>query len=732
MAGTFKRVISSPFVGMKAAVGSIFPKGGYGWLSLPRASYDYQRAVGDGLGSSVIVAPLRWLLRNFTEAPIRVRKYAGSGNDLTVMVNHPMISMVAKPNAYYSGATLMKGTVLSYELDGNAYWLVALNGQGRPVEAWYTPHTLVEPVRLDGSNNFIDYYEYTPGNGGTLKIAPIGFDRTGIAGIEDGWVMLHFRDGLDPTNTMKGMSGFRSLIREVFTDDEAANFTASLLKNMGVPGLIVSPADDGGGLAPIGDEDIRETKQQFIDATTGGHRGEPIIMTGPTKIDTIGFNPQQLNLKDIRRIPEERCSAVIGIPAIVCGLGAGLDRSTFANMAEAKDMAYEDKILPLQRDLADTLQTMLLPQFESNPAGFRIDFDNTEVRALSDDADKLATRTIELVNGGILSVAEGRDSLGKAVRPEHQVYRIPMNLVEVPAGQTMEQVIAGQIASPVKSADGSESKRLNAIQQARLIASLERDRSSLETIFVKLLVQRFAELGDRAASLWHDLAPPMPAEVTAPKTSDAERAANNRARAAELAQMQLAAAEEMLAKLDVPAWQESVLGKDYAAHYQLVSETTVTTLGDTIGLSLDSPDVVGEQVIRAGGRRVGLTYLEPQTRAAVYQAIADGRAQGWGPPQLERSIRDYVEGGGGGRSVSARATRIARTETMFAQNTSTLSAYHTSGAYSSVIAYDNLIGHNDADCIDRNNTEYTYPDADVQLNDEHPNGTLGFAPGTAV
>ena len=51
---------------------------------------------------------------------------------------------------------------------------------------------------------------------------------------------MHFRFGLDPENDRKGRSPLAGVLREVFTDDEAANYTASLLRNMGVPGIIVS------------------------------------------------------------------------------------------------------------------------------------------------------------------------------------------------------------------------------------------------------------------------------------------------------------------------------------------------------------------------------------------------------------------------------------------------------------------------------------------------------------
>lgn len=751
----------------------MFPASGYSFLSIPRSSYRYDRDVGNGLGSSVIVAPIRWLQRNFVEPPLRMRRY--DGDDLTPMPpTHPLLALLARPNPYYTLATLLKGWVASMELSGNAYWLAALNAQGRPVQLWYVPETMVEPWRDRASTDFIDYYKYQPGDGQSHLIAPMGFDRSQTPGIMPGWAIIHFRDGLDPTNPMKGMSGFNSLLREIFTDDEAANFTASLLRNMGVPGLVVSPADDGGALAPVGEDDVRETKQKFKQATTMDNRGEPIVMTGPTKIETIGFNPQQMNLRDVRRIPEERCSAIIGIPAVVCGLGAGLDRSTFANMKEAKSSAYDDKVLPLQRDFCDTIEHQLLPQFESTPDNFVIDFDNSDVRALRDDDDDMADRVARLVNSGIITVAEGREKLGEPVRDENKVYRVPINLVETPSVDvgmpTIEtQAAPGDTANPAESGKQSKEGRVlsssnagrlrdavdvimqmltqagyvdepdsnggkskaaaSAALRQRVILALDRNAKASEASFHRTLMKRFAELGNLAADKWRDNPLPDTVDITAPKASDADRANAN---AADLAAQQLAAADALLQSMNIDAWQSSVLGKDFAGHYEMIAHQTMTTLKEVLGIAVSVPDSVAEQIIREGGRRVGMVYLTDQTRAAVYQAIAEGKAQGLGVDAIERNIRGYVEAGGKNRSVSARAMRIARTETMNAQRMSALATYEGSGAYSTVIAYDNRIGFDDDECSQRDGEEFTFADAEDEAASEHPFGTLSFAPGQAT
>lgn len=211
-------------------------------------------------------------------------------------------------------------------------------------------------------------------------------------------------------------------------------------------------------------------------------------------------------------------------------------------------------------------------------------------------------------------------------------------------------------------------------------------------------------------------------------TKAADDAADLAGEATELTATEILLAQQVLDALDITDWQQRVLGGAYAKQYRLVSYRTFDQLGSALGLVFDAPDLVAEEVIRTGGTRFALAGIEAQTQKAIFDALTDARAQGMGPVQAERRIRELVEGGPN-RTVSKRAMRIARTETMHAQNVSTIEGLKHSGAFSSVIAYDNRTGYDDADCMARDGQEYTFQEARRELNAEHPNGTLAFGPG---
>lgn len=389
------------------------------WL-LPNTEFDYERVVGDGRGSSLIVACAMWMARTFPEAPIRVKTRGQDGLDVPIPV-HPMSMLIERPNPYYSGVDLIMASIIDCGYtNGNAYWLKVRSALGQPVELWYLPAALVEPKWPENSHrDYIGWYEYKyDSSKPPLRIPPSE--------------IVHFRNTIDPNNTRKGLSPIASLLREVFTDDEAANFSASLLRNLGVPGVIISPADPE---AEASGDDVEEVKEAFMRRFGGDRRGEPLVMKTRTEVKVLSFSPQQLDLKSLRRLPEERVTAVLGTPAIVVGFGAGLEKSSFANFAEAREAAWDHSVAPMQRQWAAALDTQLLSEWGDAPSAIYTYFDTNNVRILREDRSRVSKWATEQFEGGIITRAEARIAVGRQPRQGDDVYRIPSNILEVPADE---------------------------------------------------------------------------------------------------------------------------------------------------------------------------------------------------------------------------------------------------------------------------------------------------------
>lgn len=365
--------------------------------TLPRTDFGYDRSVHGGLESNVVMSPVNWLTRNFTEAELAAQsRVDGKWEPIP---EHPLVERVTRPNPFYGGNLLWTATLTSVLLDGNGYWMKVRSRLREVVQLWYLPHFLVTPKFPRDGSEFISHYEFRPRFGGEL----IELD------VED---VVHFRHGLDPNNVRMGLSPVKPILREVFTDEEAANFSASILRNMGVPGGIIAPKD--ASQAPSREE-IQEMKEYMKSGFTGDRRGEWLVLGKPTETSQFGFDPGQLMLHNLRDIAEERVCAALGIPAAVVGFGAGLQQTKVgATMRELVRLARVNAVEPTQNSTARQLTRQLMPDFEPEPTQVRAVFDNRNVAMFQEDLSDVAKRASLLFREGVISRDEARDMVNMA------------------------------------------------------------------------------------------------------------------------------------------------------------------------------------------------------------------------------------------------------------------------------------------------------------------------------
>ncbi len=675
--------------------------------TLARTSFNYAKEVGDGIDASVVMAPVQWVQRAFPEAPLTLfREKAGEREALP---DHALTELIARPNEYYDGVALFSATLLSYLTAGNAYWLKVRNGLGRPVELWYLPHWTIGPKWPEDGSEFISHYEYRPGGVAPIPLQP-----------ED---VVHFRHGIDPRNVRLGLAPLHATIREIFMDLESSNFAATLLRNLGVPGLVLTP-ETGVQADP---EDVAAVKTWLREAFQGDRRGQPLVLGTAAKVQEYGFNPKQMDLSVTRNVAEERVCACLGIPAAVVGFGAGLQTAKVgATMEELRKLAWTNGIIPVQRALAGEIERALLPDFESAPEGFELEFDASELVALEDDLTKREARWLARVKAGVARVDEAREAMGLDVEPADRIYLRPFSAIEVPAGQSIGDrtpaPAAGQAALDMRGLLGKTEKQRHgrrAAQQAYVVA-LERMAGRLARALEPRLSGFFDQLGREAAAA----AGPLLAEFEAASGETGE-AAGARPSNKQTGEDQVLIGR-VLEQLELPL-RQAAFRRLYEAHYLTVAEEVGRAAG-LVGLATDLPDPVARAVVAAGGRRAGLVDLAEQSRRALFAALEEGRAAGEGVEQLTARIRGQV-GGGPWHDPETRARTIARTETKYAQNVSTVARAQHEGIERFVV-FDGRLGEGRSDPthIARDGSIVSAAEAEQMATEEHPNGTLSFAP----
>lgn len=378
---------------------------------LPGTTFDAERAAGDLWSNSTAAICLRWIGDNIGKPRMRVNRVDRRGN-YQPLDRHPLTDLWARPNRHYTGRTLLKAVSLSLKTDGNAYVVKIRDGRKKVVELWWLPHWQVAPIWPEDGSEYIGGYELQI-DGRTTRVPA--------------FEVIHFRDGLDPRNDRLGLAPLKAQAREVCTDNDAAGYSAALLRNSGVPSLAIVP---GPGIQLTDRRDAEAIVDRFADKTSGDERGKPVVLTGDARIVEIGYSPEKLRLDRLPRLAQAKICAAIGTNASTVGLPD--EQRTYANYETALRASWENGLVPLADLVADTLRWQLLPEFD-DPHAFTLDYDYSQVEALRESQDAKSLRLRGEHKDGVVTRNEAREALGYEPDPAGDVYFDGSGYAEEPA-----------------------------------------------------------------------------------------------------------------------------------------------------------------------------------------------------------------------------------------------------------------------------------------------------------
>lgn len=375
------------------------------WQQVQSLIYTLQRSPdyeSGGDGNSAVFACLMALSVGSIEPPLSVFKKDTKGKREAIP-NSPLQAFLDDPNPDLDMLELRFWTTWAKHLDGNAYLLKVRSGNGRtgnPVELWPISPLVMRPWTEKGSGNFIDYYRY--------ERRPGDFEEIPVENV------IHFRLGIDDRDPRKGLSPIKRLIREIASDTEATRFADQLLRNFGIPGLVVE--------LPLNSRLTREERLEMKDSVSGAfgseNRGNVGVLSDGATMKQFGFTPEQLNLQALHNVPEARICAVMGVHPAVAFLNVGLEQSAnYASLRVVQEAFTERKLVPLWRMDEAKWNKRLRPDF-SGDRSIVIAHDLTEVRALQEDADALYDRLDKAVQTGWILPDEARADVGKPPMPD--------------------------------------------------------------------------------------------------------------------------------------------------------------------------------------------------------------------------------------------------------------------------------------------------------------------------
>lgn len=369
----------------------------------PGATDILNEAWGTGRdGNSAVFACLMALSLAYVEPPLKAFLTADDGQKGWLR-DSALQRLLDDPNPAHDALELWFWTQWARHLDGNAYLRKIRSGNpetGNVVELWPISPTLIRPWNAKDSRQFVDAYKYQYAPGKYEYISPGN--------------IIHLRIGIDDRDHRMGLSPLKRLLREISSDEEATRFQEALTRNFGIPGMIVE-VPQGANL----DKDQAIALKQRMQTEFGSdNRGNVGVLTAGAKVATVGFSPEQMDLKALHDVPETRIAAVMGIPPIMAGLGVGLEQSqNYASSRQIAENFTERKLVPMWRMDASKLNKHLLPEFTADRR-ISIEHDLSDVRSLQEDTDALFKRLDIGVQGGWLRPGEARSETGFPDDPE--------------------------------------------------------------------------------------------------------------------------------------------------------------------------------------------------------------------------------------------------------------------------------------------------------------------------
>jgi len=436
------------------------------------------------------------------------------------------------------------------------------------------------------------------------------------------------------------------------------------------------------------------------------------ILDDDASYEAMASAPKDMAMTELRNITETRICSVFGVPPVLVGANVGLERSTYNNYREARFAFFSETVAPLVTRIIRYFNFMLLNDF---PNQGQLAVDMGEFRAYLDEDDSVTNRASTLFTAGVITLNEARRLVGVNAVTAGDTRRVPAGVIEVTPGEAPPQlepnVQASRVIGEIKA--GSKALEPVAPRAARMRDRLLKEREELtdewtprfETYFVKLknrvdgIIGRLMERG-QGTEITKEL-PFDPDELLPPGLAN------------ELA---------------------GVLQRLYID----TSEKTFATINEagvagTVEFSESSPIVTGMVTDAPARARLIHSTTNKHVRKAVEMALE----RGYSIEQLARGVP--ADGFPGLQSIltetKIRSRLIARTEVMRTQNRTTTRIYQHQG-FNYVRADDVDGDKNDtyvdpADpygftCAQRHNSIYSVEDA--WGIDDHPNGTLNWAP----
>ncbi|SEM44103.1 phage portal protein, HK97 family [Loktanella fryxellensis] len=306
---------------------------------------------------------------------------------------HPVLALLARPNAAQGRAELLEAVYAQLLLSGNAYLEGVAEDDALPGEI----HVLrSDRMRLiPGADGWPAGYEYS-----------VGGRKHTFAVVGDVSPVCHIKS-FHPQDDHYGFSPMQAAAQAIDVHNAASAWSKALLDNAARPsGAIVYRGTDGQG--QLSEDQFARLVDEMESQHQGARNaGRPMLLEGGLDWKPMGFSPSDMEFRQTKEAAAREIAIAFGVPPMLLGIPGD---ATYANYQEANRAFYRLTVLPLATRVSSAVADWL-----SDFTGERLDIrpDLDQIAALSVERDSQWRR---VAGADFLSDAEKRRLLGLPVQ----------------------------------------------------------------------------------------------------------------------------------------------------------------------------------------------------------------------------------------------------------------------------------------------------------------------------
>ena len=536
--------------------------------------------------------------------------WVDGGRTEQTLPEHPMSHLLMRGNALMPGLQMRRVLFGQYYVVGEAFEYIPNDRLGLPLERYIiSPHWVQQIAMKPGD----PYIVQVPGH----VAVEVPFEH-----------MVYHRDPDLEEPYERGAGVGEALIEDLNADERAAEHIASVLSNQGLPAAIVSSRQE---TQPLTQTQLEELRVRFDSFRGAGNSGKTAFFSSPVDIQQIGFNPEQLQMKELREFERDLTMSGVGIAPELMGVLTASNRSTIDS---AEHLTMKFTVYPALASFRATYDERLARRYGNDVCTW---FENPV------QDDKEFRRSVMAAQPDAFTLDEHRSLAGFGPLSDEKGEAFPLSpLVEYGDHYSIEEIEA-------------EREELSAIEAEDEPLGLPSPDKGHGCPRHKTVFERKGDLGlipiSDECGEWECGAPAAKSTIRTKLT------------AADISRALRAVSGALMLDALAPGLK-SMIGEEM--------ESVLTDLGVAVAFDVISEELLDFMASPKTGEHIrGITNT---TRRAIRRQMRTGIQAGETSEQIEGRIRHVFE-----RATRHRAEMIARTEIVRASNHGSHAAFTEAG-----------------------------------------------------